>query len=267
MIYNSLINLACLLFNVLMLLLKLLIIIYIIRVIYIYVCTIDASKAFDRVDLFVLFNLLRKRNFCPLYLRFLINSYCNQRMRVRWNSSNSREFLLSNGVKQGGVLSQLLFSVYLDLLCELRQVNVGCHMNDYFVGAVIYADDIPLLGSTRSSILSMLNVCDVYARNMDILFNPAKTNCIFFPAYPNSLLGLPLHFMNTDIVFVSSCAFFGISVSSHDISDRNIPQSVQKLYRRSNEVMSDFKSISCNVKSQLFPTFCLDAYGSQLCLF
>ena len=53
-------------------------------------CTIDASKAFDRVNLFVLFNLLRKRNFCPLYLRFLMYSYCNQRMRVRWNSSNSR---------------------------------------------------------------------------------------------------------------------------------------------------------------------------------
>ena len=41
-------------------------------------------------------------------------------------------------------------------------------MNGYFVGAVIYADDITLFGLTRSSNLSMLNVCDVYARNMDI---------------------------------------------------------------------------------------------------
>ena len=104
-------------------------------------------------------------------------------------------------------------------------------MNGYFVGAVIYADDITLLGPTRSSILSMLSVCDVYARNMDILFNPAKTNCIFPPAYPTSLPGLPLHFMNTDIVFVPSCTFLGISVSSHDISDRNIPQSVQNLMK------------------------------------
>ena len=31
--------------------------------VYIYMCTIDASKAFDRVNLFVLFTLLRKRNF------------------------------------------------------------------------------------------------------------------------------------------------------------------------------------------------------------
>ena len=58
--------------------------------IYIYICIIDASKAFDRVNLFVLFSLLRKRNFCPLCLRLLMYSYCNQRMRVRWNSSNSR---------------------------------------------------------------------------------------------------------------------------------------------------------------------------------
>ena len=83
---------------------------------------------------------------------------------------------------------------------------------------------------------------------MDILFNPEKNNCIFSPAYPNSLPGLPLHFMNTDIVCVPSCTFLDISVSSHDISDRNIPQYVHKLYRRSNEVMSDFKS-------QLFSTF------------
>ena len=106
--------------------------------------------------------------------------YCNQRMKVRWNSSNSREFLLSNGVKQEGLLSPLLFSVYLDdVLCELRQVNVRCHINGYFAGAVIYADDITLLGPTRSSILSMLNVCDIYARNINILFNPVNTKCIF----------------------------------------------------------------------------------------
>ena len=68
--------------------------------IYIYIYTIDASKAFDRVNLFVLFTLLRKRNFCPLYLRFLMYFFCNQRMRDRWNSSNSREFLLSNGLNR-----------------------------------------------------------------------------------------------------------------------------------------------------------------------
>ena len=40
--------------------------------------------------------------------------------------------------------------------------------------------------------------------------------------------------MNTDIVFVLSCTFLGISVSTHDISDRNIPRSVQNLYNNNN---------------------------------
>ena len=51
-----------------------------------------------------------------------------------------------------------------------------------FCESSIYADGIPLLGPTRSSILSMLNVCDIYARNMDIVFNQAKTHCIFPPS-------------------------------------------------------------------------------------
>ena len=58
-------------------------------------------------------------------------------------------------------------------------------MHAFFVEAIIYTDAITLLGPTRSSILSMLNVFDVYGRNMDILLNLSKTNCIFPPAHPN----------------------------------------------------------------------------------
>ena len=59
-------------------------------------------------------------------------------MMVRWNGSLFSKFDVTNGVKQGGILSPLLFSVYLNyLLCQLRVQNIGCHMNSHFVGAVI----------------------------------------------------------------------------------------------------------------------------------
>ena len=49
----------------------------------------------------------------------------------------------SNGVKQGGVLSSMLFSLYIDpLLHKLKQSGVGCHINGNFMGVLSYADDI-----------------------------------------------------------------------------------------------------------------------------
>ena len=65
----------------------------------VYMCSIDAFKAFDRVNILLLFRKLRKRNFCPLFLRYLVNSYCNQMMMVRWNGSLSDKLDVTNGVK------------------------------------------------------------------------------------------------------------------------------------------------------------------------
>ena len=51
---------------------------------------------------------------CILILRLFIHSYCNQKMRIKWNVAISCSFDTSNGVKQGEVLSPLPFNVYLD---------------------------------------------------------------------------------------------------------------------------------------------------------
>ena len=47
----------------------------------VHVCTSDAYKAFDRVNLLTLFKMLFEHNMCPLFIRFFIHSYCNQKMR------------------------------------------------------------------------------------------------------------------------------------------------------------------------------------------
>ena len=53
---------------------------------------------------------------------------------------------LSNGVRQGSILSPHLFAVYLDgLLIDLSESGVGCHWGCSFAGAFGYADDIVLL--------------------------------------------------------------------------------------------------------------------------
>ena len=72
--------------------------------------------------------------------------YGNQKMFVKWNGALSGTFSASNGVKQGGVLSPLLFTVQLDqFILALRKLKIGCHLNGMFVDAFIYADYVTFL--------------------------------------------------------------------------------------------------------------------------
>ena len=91
-------------------------------------CTfLDASKAFDRVRYCKLFRLLIDRELPPCIIRMLICLYTNHKVRVAWNGVHSQYFLATNGVKQGGVLSPVLYLLYIDgLLIKLTKSGMGC---------------------------------------------------------------------------------------------------------------------------------------------
>ena len=56
-------------------------------------------------------------------------------------------------MRQGGVLSPLLFAVYIDeLLIRLERLRTGCYSGCFFVGALCYADDIVLLAPSPSAL-------------------------------------------------------------------------------------------------------------------
>ena len=108
----------------------------------VYSCFLDASKAFDRVNHYVLFDKLLKRG-VPLYVvRILIFWYTSQTMYVRWNNVISSGFGVSNGVRQGGILSPYLFCVYMDdLSIKLNDIKVGCTIGTTLINHLMYADD------------------------------------------------------------------------------------------------------------------------------
>ena len=98
-----------------------------------FVLILDASKSFDRVNYCKLFRELLKREMSPLVLRLLLFMYTNQTLRVKWGSVMSESFTVMNGVKQGGVLSPVLFAVYTDgLLLRLQESGIGCHIGGHY---------------------------------------------------------------------------------------------------------------------------------------
>ena len=75
----------------------------------VYICYLDASKAFDRINHWCLFKKLLNRNINLVLVRLLLFWYCNQTFCVRWGSTISPFFTVSNGVRQGGIMSPVLF--------------------------------------------------------------------------------------------------------------------------------------------------------------
>ena len=96
-------------------------------------CMLDASKAFDRVNLLTLFKTLYSRGMCPIYLRLLMKIYEEQQMRIRWNNSVSDYFTISNGVKQGGVLSPVLFKYILGPAHSAAQTSRYGLLYEWFI--------------------------------------------------------------------------------------------------------------------------------------
>ena len=72
---------------------------------------------------------------------------------MRWNGVLSDPLVVSQGVRQGGVLSPFFFSIYVDdLIKRLELSGTGCHVNGGYIGAILYANDLLLLSASISGL-------------------------------------------------------------------------------------------------------------------
>ena len=227
------------------------------------VVIIQATKAFDKVSYKVLFDILLKKNVCPRIVNLLYYMYSNQLCHVKWGDETSASFSISNGVKQGGVISPLLFSLYIDeLFLLLKQSGIGCHVGLTYAGAFGYADDIALVAPSLSSLKQMISICEEFAKSHSIVFNPSKTKLLCFNLDP--LCEIPPIYLNgVQISIVEHEKHLGNYISTN-ISDRNIIANVCDLYQRSNLLISDFRVCDSQTLDCLHKTYCMHMYGSEL---
>ena len=142
----------------------------------IYCCFLDASRAYDRVSHKTLFNMLVSRNVPRIFIRLLAYWYKHQSLTIKWGSCISTSFSVSNGVRQGSVLSPYLFCLYVDKVSErLNVAGVGCKVKNLLINHLFYADDLVLFSPSSSGLQTLLNICNSYALHLNNIFN--QSNC------------------------------------------------------------------------------------------
>ena len=187
--------------------------------------------------------------------------YNNIEAKVKWNGVYSDRFNIKNGVKQGGVMSPLLFTLYVDVLIKrLINTKVGCYVGSVCSSVFVYADDIILLSPTRRAMQILLGVCESFGTEYDLTFNPDKCEAIVFGDDDVPAL---LKFCGAQLRFVNQVKHLGHSLTNTKcIFDGNAM--VTDVKCRTNGILCNFDCLSMDARVKVFNASCSSYYGSQL---
>jgi hypothetical protein len=234
----------------------------------IYACLLDCSKAFDKIRCDTLFNKLIHRGVSPFIVRLLLYMYTHSEVRVKWNCAVSDKFQVTNGVRQGAVLSPLLFNVYIDdLIADLQNNGAGCWVGSQYYGAIVYADDILLLAPTISALSEMLQICETFGKRHGLNFNSKKTVCVHFHADAKceSLSSLPVVTLNGEtLVWCKTAKHLGHTLTCCLQSNKDINIKKGNFIACVNDVMTEFAFAHPYVKQRLLNIYGSSFYGSSL---
>ena len=134
----------------------------------------------------LLFKRISESGMPAMVVRVLMHMYEEQYAWVKWGNVQSSKFSISNGTRQGAVLSPTFWAVYCDMMIkELRHLGVGAHVAGIFMGIACYADDVVLIAPCRQAMQLMLNTVENFAERYNISFSTdpdpvkSKSKCIF----------------------------------------------------------------------------------------
>ena len=182
----------------------------------VYGVLMDCTKAFDTVQHSTLFQKLLEAGLPPVLIRLMISIYKNQFANVRWKNGTSRNFSIKNGVRQGAVLSPIIFCFYVNnLFKELRRSRSGCKIGPYYAGGHGYADDLLLLCPSRAGLQEMVDIAAKYAKEHKIQFSTdpkpekSKTKGMVFSRKPLDFKPAPIFLSGNALPWVEEAKYLG----------------------------------------------------------
>lgn len=156
--------------------------------------------------------MLQCKNINTCVINTLENWFCKSGTTVNWCGTISDYTPLLSGVKQGGVLSPLLFTMFVDsVLDKLELTKYGCFINYTCYNSFMYADDLILISISITDLQRLFNCCSELFIELDLPINVSKCHCMRVGPRCN-VQCKPLSIQNYSINWVDSIKYLGVTI-------------------------------------------------------
>ena len=218
-----------------------------------HVCLLDASSAFDKLSWYRIKDQLIKRKLPYTLITIVMSQLMSTKIRI----CGTEVLYPRLGVKQGGVLSGILFSCcYDDLVEDLEKTGIGVllkTLSKYMLLCVIvYADDVILIASSPYGLKKLIEKTLLFAsRYNDITFNSSKSWIMRFGNHNNP----PVPMCNIE---TSECQLYlGVEIGRQAEQQK---RAAGKLYCNANKLFLQNKHL--NKCSNEVKNVCINSYGN-----
>ena len=143
--------------------------------------------------------------------------YSNSSCSIKIGNSQSRSFQYARGVRQGCILSPLLFNLFINNI----PYSFENTLSDPFVlpngtklNSLLYADDLVILSRSKTGLQTCLNRLSSYCNSWMLSINPKKTKVMIFQKRAKKCTESSFHIDNEIIEIVQNYTYLGTLISS-----------------------------------------------------
>ena len=149
----------------------------------VYACFVDFRKAFDSVWHDGLLYKLLQIGVGGCFYKLIKNLYSKSSCALKIGTSQTRSFSYSRGVRQGCILSPLLFNLYVNDLPSAFQNTLSDPIilpNGTKLNSLLYADDLIIISRSKIGLQNCLNTLSSFCNSWMLDTNSKKTKVMVF---------------------------------------------------------------------------------------
>ena len=144
----------------------------------VYVAFLDVTKAYDKAWAEGILYVLERRGLRNRLWKKFKELKEDLRAIVETKLGNTRQIKMKDNVRQGGVLSVIMYATLMDEIAkEVKRRHMGIDMgNGSKIGCLLWMDSVAFISKSDKEMQEMLDIADEIGNRFRIKFGEEKSN-------------------------------------------------------------------------------------------